>query len=72
VPPWRTTRPEAALGERRGRPIAPLDAGYATLGLLTRAQAAAIAPFLVPLFGALMVVTFWPEFVLYLPTVFYR
>jgi tripartite ATP-independent transporter DctM subunit len=33
---------------------------------------AAIAPFLIPLFGALMVVTFWPGFVLYLPTVFYR
>jgi tripartite ATP-independent transporter DctM subunit len=33
---------------------------------------AAIAPFLIPLFGALLVVTFWPGFVLYLPTVFYR
>lgn len=33
---------------------------------------AAIAPFLIPLFGALLVVTFWPGFVLYLPSVFYR
>lgn len=33
---------------------------------------AAIAPFLIPLFGALLVVTYWPGFVLYLPTVFYR
>jgi tripartite ATP-independent transporter DctM subunit len=33
---------------------------------------AAIAPFLIPLFGALLVVTFWPGFVLYLPTAFYR
>jgi tripartite ATP-independent transporter DctM subunit len=33
---------------------------------------AAIAPFLIPLFGALLVVTYWPGFVLYLPEVFYR
>ncbi|WP_114376377.1 TRAP transporter large permease [Elioraea thermophila] len=32
----------------------------------------AIAPFLVPLFAALLIVTYWPGFVLYLPTVFYR
>ncbi|MCS6854010.1 MAG: TRAP transporter large permease [Elioraea sp.] len=32
----------------------------------------AIAPFLVPLFLALLIVTYWPGFVLYLPTVFYR
>lgn len=34
---------EAALGERRGRPIARLQAGYQTLGLLTRAEAEAVA-----------------------------
>jgi tripartite ATP-independent transporter DctM subunit len=33
---------------------------------------AAIAPFLIPLFGALLVVTYWPGFVLLLPEVFYR
>lgn len=32
----------------------------------------AIAPFLVPLFAALLIVTYWPGFVLYLPTLFYR
>ena len=32
----------------------------------------AIAPFLVPLFAALLIVTYWPGFVLYLPGVFYR
>ncbi len=31
-----------------------------------------IAPFLIPLFGALIIVTYWPGFVLFLPTVFYR
>lgn len=33
---------------------------------------AAIAPFLIPLFGALLVVTYWPGFVLLLPEIFYR
>jgi tripartite ATP-independent transporter DctM subunit len=33
---------------------------------------AAIAPFLIPLFAALLIVTYWPGFVLYLPTVLYR
>lgn len=33
---------------------------------------AAIAPFLIPLFGALLVVTYWPGFVLLLPQIFYR
>ena len=32
----------------------------------------AIAPFLVPLFAALLIVTYWPGFVLYLPGVFYQ
>jgi len=32
----------------------------------------AIAPFLVPLLVALLIVTYWPAFVLYLPTVLYR
>ncbi|TQF81634.1 TRAP transporter large permease [Elioraea sp. Yellowstone] len=33
---------------------------------------ASIAPFLIPLFGALLVVTYWPGFVLLLPEIFYR
>ena len=31
-----------------------------------------IAPFLVPLFASLLIVTYWPGLVLYLPAVFYR
>jgi tripartite ATP-independent transporter DctM subunit len=32
----------------------------------------AVMPFLIPLFIALAIVTYWPGFVLYLPTMFYR
>jgi tripartite ATP-independent transporter DctM subunit len=32
----------------------------------------AVMPFLIPLFIALAIVTYWPGFVLYLPTIFYR
>jgi tripartite ATP-independent transporter DctM subunit len=41
-------------------------------GLSIERTTAACAPFLIPLFGVLMMVTFWPQMVLFLPTLFYR
>jgi tripartite ATP-independent transporter DctM subunit len=41
-------------------------------GLSFERTTAAVAPFLIPLLGSLVAVTYWPEMVLWLPTLAYR